>query len=506
MTATDWSPEGWFPLAEGPLPQSVHEGMPPRAVLGFTERHLQCVWADDRLRPEGLATAEGEAVEVEFPGEWNKGPGPDFLGAVLKVGNGSRRIAGDVEIHIHPADWCRHGHANDSRYARICAHVAYFPGALPDGELPPGTLQIALKPALDRADGFSFDNIDLMAYPMAARAAPPPCRAAMLALSPEARGRVLDAVGETRLSRRAEWLHMAMEDRGMAQTVYEETMAALGYRPNKIPFRRLARAVPLERLRALSEGDVLKAYALLAGSAALLPDPTTAFRRGVQPDAESRQFIRRCWDEWWHLAGACAPSSFTAADWVRTGIRPPNRPERRLMAAACLFAPARGLPERLEALAKRAGGGTIDDLLALLAEGDAPYWPRRLSYTSAPMPQPVALVGETRVQAIAVNLLVPALAALGAKAAGWPSVGELLPPESPNAVTRIMADRLFGPGHNARLYRTALRRQGLIHLHHEHCLGDRSRCAECPFPDFLHTCHRIGAKAGDAFQARRALL
>ena len=490
----DWSAENWFPLAEGTAPQCVREGKPARPVPGFTERHLQCVWADDRLRPEGLRTTDGEVLEVEFPGEWNKGPGPDFLGAVLKVGDGSRRIAGDVEIHIHPADWCRHGHAGDARYARVCAHVAYFSGALPDGELPPGTLQIALKPALDRAEGFSFDNIDLMAYPMAARAAPPPCRAAMLALPPGVRGRILDAAGQTRLARRAEWLRMAMEDRGMAQTVYEETLAALGYRPNKIPFRRLARAVPLERLRALSEGDVLKAYALLAGSAALLPDPTTAFRRGARPDSESRKFIRRCWDEWWRLAGTCAPNNFTTADWVRTGIRPANRPERRLMAAASLFAPAHGLPERLEALAKRSGGGNADDLMALLATDDAPYWPHRLAYTSPPLAAPNALVGGTRAQALAVNLLVPALAALGARAAGWPPLDELLPPEMPNAVIRTMADRLFGPGHDVRLYRTALRRQGLIHLHHEHCLGDRSHCADCPVPARL----REGCRDMDA--------
>ena len=152
------------------------------------------------------------------------------------------------------------------------------------------------------------------------------------------------------------------------------------------------------------------------------------------------------------------------------------------MAAAALFAPARGLPERLEALAKRTGGGTTDDLMALLATDDAPYWPRRLAYTSPPLAAPTALVGETRAQALAVNLLVPALSALGARAAGWSPVGDLLPLEAPDAVTRIMADRLFGPGHDARLYRTALRRQGLIHLHHEHCLGDRSRCADCPVP------------------------
>lgn len=485
VSLQDWFPLAEIELEEGNPSQCIRETPPSTRALGFSERHLQCVWADDRLRPAGLQTADGESVEVEFPGEWNKGPGPDFLGAVLRVGDGSRKLAGDVEIHIHPADWRRHGHAEDSRYARVCAHVAYFPGALHADELPAGALQIALKPALDRADGFSFDNIDLMAYPTAARAAPPPCRAAMLALPPEVRGKILDAAGQTRLARRAEWLRMAMEDRGMAQTVYEETLAALGYRPNKIPFRRLARAVPLDRLRDLSEGDVLKAYALLAGTAALLPDPTTAFRRGPQPDAETRRFLRRCWDEWWHLAGACAPSAFTTTDWVRTGIRPPNRPERRLMAAAALFAPARGLPERLEALAKRSGGGTADDLMALLATKDAPYWPRRLAYTSPPLPAPTALVGETRAQALAVNLLVPALAVLGARAADWPSLDALLPPETTNAVTRTMADRLFGPSHDSRLYRTALRRQGLIHLHHEHCLGDRSRCAECPVPGCL---------------------
>lgn len=477
----------WYPLADA-FTDSRCDALretPPRAALGFSERHLQCVWADDRLRPSGLATSDGEPLEVEFPGEWNKGPGPDFLGAVLRVGGGSRRLAGDIEIHIHPADWRRHGHAADSRYARVCAHVTYFPSPLPAAELPPGALQVALKPALDRADGFSFDNIDLMAYPTAARAAPPPCRAAMLALPPEARRRILDAAGQARLSRRSEWLRMAMEDRGTAQTIYEETLAALGYRPNKIPFRRLARTIPLERLRSLSGGNSLKAYSLLAGTAALLPDPTTAFRRGPQPDAETRRFLRRCWDEWWHLAGACAPTAFTPADWVRTGIRPPNRPERRLMAAAALFAPAHGLPERLEALAKRPDGGTTNDLLALLAADDAPYWPFRLAYTSPQLSAPTALVGETRAQALVVNLLVPALAALGARAADWPALDALLPPEATNAVTRTMADRLFGPGHDTRLYRTALRRQGLIHLHHEHCLGDRSRCAECPVPGCL---------------------
>ena len=127
----------WFPRAAEtdrqarPFPCGICE--PPTPPLTpFTERHLQCVWADDRLRPPNLATAAGERIEVEHPGEWNTGPGPDFLKAALRVGPDMRRITGDVEIHIRPADWQRHRHAEDPRYRRVCAHVTYYPGTLPD--------------------------------------------------------------------------------------------------------------------------------------------------------------------------------------------------------------------------------------------------------------------------------------------------------------------------------------------------------------------------------------
>jgi len=45
--------------------------------------------------------------------------------------------------------------------------------------------------------------------------------------------------------------------------------------------------------------------------------------------------------------------------------------------------------------------------------------------------------------------------------------------------------RLFGQDHTPRLYRSGLRRQGLLQIHHDYCLGDRSLCAACPFPKTL---------------------
>ncbi len=482
--AADWFPRGGkAEPGAPPCPCGICEP-PPRPAPPFTERHLQCIWADERLRPALLTTAGGEHVQVEHPGDWNTGPGPDFLNAALRVGPELRRITGDVEIHIRPADWQRHRHAGDPRYRRVCAHVSYYPGILPAAELPPGALQLTLRLALDAVPDFSFDNIDLLAYPVAARATPPPCRAAMARLTPARRGAVLEAAGETRLRRRAEWLQAAMLDRGPAQVVYEEVMAALGYRPNKSPFRRLARLLPLDRLREQSGGDPVRAYALLMGCAALLPDPTTGRRAW---DAETKTFLRRCWDAWWPLSAELLPRQLPRTEWTLAGLRPANRPERRLMAAALLFAPVPGLPERLAAIARNPQGASVAQLLALFELPAAPYWGNRLSFAAAPVKEAIALVGKPRAEAILLNLLLPAVAALGAPAAAWQAVLDALPAEETNELIRQTTLRLFGPDHSPSLYRSGLRRQGLIQIHHDYCLGDRTLCAACPLPASLET-------------------
>ena len=477
----------WFPRSQAsdfcgkPLPCGVCEPTPVPSAP-FTERHLQCIWADDRLRPAALVTTAGERVQVEHPGEWNMGPGPDFLNAALRVGPELRRLTGDVEIHIRPADWQRHRHAHDPRYRRVCAHVSFYPGTLPGEELPPGALQIALRPALDAIPDFSFDNIDLLAYPVAARATPPPCRAAMSRLAPPQRGAVLDAAGESRLRRRAELLQAAMHDRGPAQVIYEEIMAALGYRPNKAPMRCLARMLPLDRLREKSGGAPVGAYALLMGCAGLLPDPTTARRAW---DDDTKNFLRRCWDAWWPLTDEFQSGRMSRTDWTMAGMRPTNRPERRLMAAAMLFASVPGLPEGVTALVRNPNGAPMASLLAWFDLPGTPYWANRLSFSGAAAAKPVALIWPPRAQAIVVNVLLPTFAALGAPAAAWQNLLDTLPAEETNELIKQTALRLFGPDHTPRLYRSGLRRQGLIQIHHDYCLGDRSQCANCPFPAAL---------------------
>ena len=231
-------PEDRFPRAalyrQWGILESVREPRPPSRHFPFSERHLQCVWYDPVLRPSGLRTAEGETLVVDDPGTWNLEAGPDFLGAVLRVGPERRRLCGDVEIHVSPSGWQHHGHTNDPRYRGVRAHVTYFPGTVAPELLPPGTLQLSLRAALSRDASFSFETIDVIAYPYAGRAQTPPCSKVLSGWPREQKQAVLDAAGEERLRRKAERLSGRIDESSVDQVLYEEVLAALGGEPDEV--------------------------------------------------------------------------------------------------------------------------------------------------------------------------------------------------------------------------------------------------------------------------------
>jgi hypothetical protein len=442
----------------------------------YTERHLQCLWFDPRLRPPQLQTSDGEEVEVEDPGVWNLEAGPDFLGAVLRVGPERRRLAGDVEVHIHPRDWVSHGHARDLRYARVRLHVTYFPGALPGDELPGGTLQVALRDTVARLPAFSFEAIEVAAYPFAIRAAQPPCQLLLKTWDASEKHTVLDAAGQERLRRKTERLSLRWNEVGAEQALFEDLMAGLGYQHNKAPFRRLAEIVGVESLRAHA-GKPLDALGLLLGVAGLLPE-TMAPRW----DAATRTYVRALWDAWWKQRERWSRRLMTRDVWRLQG-RPANHPVRRLAAAAALFTGDQSPAAQWSGWAeKRTVLERIEKALTLV---DEPYWSRRVSWGGARMARPLALVGADRAQALVVNVAVPFLAACGKTEALPPEVLAALPRETSNSLVRQTAQNLFGAHHPGSLYRTGLRRQGLLQIFHDYCLNDRSRCASCTFPALL---------------------
>jgi len=443
-------------------------------LFPYTERHLKCVWFTPEVRPPGLRTESGEKVIVEKPGRWNLEKGPDFLGAALLVGAERRRIVGDVETHIHPGDWQSHHHSSDPAYARVKAHVTYFPGRLPS-PLPSGAVQIALKDSLIKNPFFSFEALDVTAYPFAVRKANTPCSNIISRWNPESISALLAGAGKYRIERKAERLASAAAQKGKDQVLYEEIMSALGYKHNRLPFRQLAERVPIEALRGKDSGlNPTAAYALLAGVAGLLPSvPKTRW------DEETRRFVRKLWNYWWKLQAKWSAQIMPSESWRLSNVRPQNHPRRRLMAAAVLFTgeALRGLPR---------GASQTDNarqwlakVLKIIQSPADNYFIRRFAIGQKPCANDIALVGGRRAAAIISNVIIPY--AIGLHAQNLPLAGifALLPPEEDNAIIRQSAFNLLGPDHNPALYRNGLLQQGLIQVFHDFCLDDRSDCAEC---------------------------
>ena len=385
----------------------------------ISERHVQAIWYDDALRPDGLRTSGGAPVRVVCPGRWNLESGPDFLGAVLEIGEDRRRTCGDVEVHVRATDWAAHGHGRDPAYAGVVAHVTWHPGPPPVADaarLPPRCVRICLGDPLRTRPDFSPDEIDLAAYPYARLPATPrPCESAF-ARAPDAALALLRAAGERRLEGKARRLGALFVRNGdRAQTFYEEMMAAFGYKHNAVPFRALAQALPWRDL------------------------PTS-------PRAAA-------------TALACAADLGVAphVPWRTANVRPSNAPAQRIDEAARLFAGALpGLLRRLDVcdLATRPGQQAALDILR----------------AARPL-------GARRAAAMLANVLIPFARAEERLA----RVPEWIFPEDLNSTARLMAFRLFGRDHNPALYAgNGLLLQGLIQVHRGFCLAVHPDCSSCP--------------------------
>ena len=477
MTATPFNLADDYARMLTVPPSAVYEdGARYRSGFHWSERHLQCLWFDERYRPASFRLSGGETATVLDPGQWNLEAGPDFLNATLLIQPGERQLHGDVEIHVHPSDWDTHNHRVDPAYDRVIAHVTWFAGP-PPRTLPPGVCPLSLvEPVLSRPS-LSLDDIDLKAYPHAVLPVTPrPCEA-FLKNDPDRARAMLASAGHYRLRVKADRIRTRLEQSGdRNQVFYEEVMAALGFKHNQLPFRVLARLIPLASLDVSRE----TAFARLLGAARLLPQPEAA------PGEEGQHFIRTLWDSWWR--DSIEPLPETVA-WRLHNLRPQNSPVRRLAAAASLFS---GMAPVLNELDRHS---TITGLPWYSHAQDSfirrcrwPFWNQRLAFSSSPDPEhDIALLGESRAAAILTNVVLPFYAAENR----FPSdVLEYLPPEDLSAPMRLTALHLFGRDHNPALYSdSGLLQQGLLQIHLDFCLTAKPGCDSCTLYQTLAAQH-----------------
>ncbi len=89
----------------------------------MNEDFLHYVWKFQKFSSQGLATFQGESLQVLKVGTHNYNAGPDFLyGQVVIDG---QVWAGTIEIHKHSSHWYTHHHEKDSNYDTVILHVVW---------------------------------------------------------------------------------------------------------------------------------------------------------------------------------------------------------------------------------------------------------------------------------------------------------------------------------------------------------------------------------------------
>jgi hypothetical protein len=396
---------------------------------------------------------DGDQVQVIYPGDWNLEAGPDFQRAILILEPGHRRLEGDVEIHINQSDWVHHHHEGDPAYANVVLHV-FWNAPLEDKRFARHSISLQEHMA---GDILPFAGIDTTAYPYNIPSQPHPASACFRSVPVDAMLSILEAAGEERFRRKA-CLFIGRSSRaGVMQALYEDVLAALGYKQNAQPARELAQRLPYHQLMRRSDGSANAAYALYAGLSGLLPEP------GHDLPSESVKFLRETWDAWWRLK-TDHDHPLDKGSWNLSRLRPSNHPLRRLMAAAWWFHSESAIFKDIFDKAEKEGPMLFKRLRKDLTQFPADhFWSSHLSLTSSSPGGPVSLVGPDRAGVILSNALLPALIASGTVDSPMEWLAQL-PPEPGNAISRQTAQYVFGRDYNDGLLNTPLRRQGMLQL------------------------------------------
>jgi len=456
----------------------LHEtepGQPPR------ERLLQHIWLHQRLRRDDLHTIDGRPLAVLHPGFWNREAGPDFRQAMIQIGEPPAR-SGDVEVDVCSSGWSQHHHRLNPAYRNVILHVVWEASDSGPDSLPTLALRDWIEAPLAEIEGW-LGGSSVTALPANLRGA---CVEPLTRLAAQDLGHLLRQAAKVRLESKAARLRSRARQAGWDQALWEGLFAALGYKQNVWPLRRLAELLP--RLRAAENGRPLSAHrwqVILLGVGGLLPSGLTRPSRGMDP------YLVSLWDEWWRERARFDDDLIPRGLWLFHGLRPANHPARRLALAAHWLADG-AWPNRLEEwlaedIPDRRLPGTLVERWQAVPHD---FWSWHWTFRSARLARSRPWLGVERATDLAMNVVLPWLwsragsggdPALAGRAEhryfAWPAAQD-------NAVLRLAGQRLLAGHSLPRPYRAA-DQQGLLQIVRDFCDHADALCQECVFPELV---------------------
>lgn len=429
--------------------------------------------------PAGVLRAtDGTPLQVIYPGRPGHGAGPDLLDAIVALPDATL-LRGDVELHGRASDWRAHGHGRDRRYARVILHVVWrddlgAPIEMPMGESADAASRQPLTVAFAQlAEPLLFERLS---RPTAVEER---YHDWLRSMDDGERGQLLERLGDERLAGRALGIAADLHALGPAETLHRRLLDALGYSQNRRQFGRLAELLPSFELAAAARAGAAaeaRLLGLLLGAAGLLDES-----RLVRLPLEARAVAAALATDVPHLA------RMAAGEWEMVGVRPANRPARRLAALARLLARTGGVPlyemvlAAVEPAEPRLAARRLLELVLVPGEagGPADYWAWHHDLGRRLPGAPLALLGRDRGCAVLANVLLPfAMAVADASddellADRVRAIWLVAPAAGTNWVAAEMRAVLGRAGQGG-----ARRQQGALELYRR-CCAER-RCLNCP--------------------------
>ena len=431
------------------------------------EKELYKIWVSRANRVTNLVSEENRKISVLSPGIRNTSGGPDFVEAIVMVGD--KILTGDVEIHLNSSDWALHGHDNDKRYDNVILHVVLNNDGIP-------------------AVNTSGKTIPTLVLPQELITSVPAggnrCKS-IITEKTKTKKFVLE-LGLKRLRKKSLLFQNRFFSEFPDQVLYEGLCDSLGYSKNREPFRLLAKLLPIRLLYHIitkySEKweTVLILEALYLGTAGFLSVGEEKIPNSNCP-WKYHQYLKKLWIK---LKRNYNLREIGFDRWDFSGVRPYNSPLFRLLAASRII--SKFFPSSISQIiiSKFASAQTGDEILKWIFsifKQPAGLWKNHPCFGGK---GPRNLVGNRRISDIAINIILPFVSAWGTyhgnekmqkKAT---EIAKLVPTGNvPGHVRRLLQK----VGFSGREVTNNLELQGWIEFHKSYC--KKELCILCPLSE-----------------------
>ena len=472
-------------------------------TISTVDEHLaQCIWFDSMFVHQNLRTNAGQILEIIQPGRWNRGEGPDFQGARLRI-NGTL-LSGDVEIHLQSSGWRRHRHHLNPLYDSVILHAHLWRDETASetvrnslgAEIPAFVMEPYLFPDLESIR----QTVHPEDYPYDSPSSYGRCRQLMCQLEDDFLEQMLAAAGRERMESKVRRYSEQSSGETLEQVLYQSIMTAMGLKSSKSLFFLLSKRAPLNEMldyrRDLTPEDMpLFFETILLNVAQLVPNTheTTLL------DPESAHYCKKLERIWNRIGGYYTDRIIPPTKRWTTGVRPVNFAYRRFAGIASLlnrwFLGGKTI-ERLAEIVLRFNASQPlsarrrwiqEELVApFVVDDEANFWAWRYTFSAKRAARSMKLIGQNRAESIVFNAILPILLIHSRSVRDHrieECVNEIFasfPPLESNSIVRHMQTRLFGDHPRGKtLLNSESRQQALFQIFSECCHLNEKSCDDC---------------------------